>query len=396
MLEPDSELTILAPKRSGGGLLNRFSQSFGTSFAQFSSLAKGGGRYEIETPAGIVAVRDGAVIRVGIGRSPSGKTTVQVVVLEGEAELRPQGASEGESAVVVGAGETVTATEGEAIPEAEAFVPENDIVIRLFSPFWMLVAEPGSGLSHGAGPAGDQHLSDIRCRCSTADGVSPQTVRLNEVVPGTYTIYLLPKTEGGDFTVTADGRALKDTIFADSRSGTTKGCEWFYLLLDVDIDPTGLISFGELQGPFSLAAIPAVYGRKVESPARRRSRLRRRSAAPRPPRPPRPRHLCRRRNRPPSRPRPPNRRPYPRRPPSRRPPPQPTVQPTPEPQVEEPPPPPPPPEPTPDTRPRPNIDIEHVEESIAGPLPGLPTLLVFAPAVALAVAGAIRRRGGGR
>jgi hypothetical protein len=261
VLEPDSELRILPPRRSGGGLINRFSQSFGTSWSQLSSLA--GGNYDISTPAGVISVRDGAILRVGVGQTQDGRATVQVVVVEGQAEVRPPEGQEG-AAVVVSAGETVRAVEGEAIPEPEPFVPDNDVVIRLFSPFWMLVTEPVSSLSTGLIPPGFT-LRQIPLSATTASGVEPQTVRLNELVPGDYAIYLLPKGDGGSFRVTADGTALSQAVFADAREGVTVGCEWFYLILNVDLDDDGLLSFGALQGPFPLPFMPGVVGNEIES-----------------------------------------------------------------------------------------------------------------------------------
>ncbi|HXH22354.1 MAG TPA: FecR family protein [Dehalococcoidia bacterium] len=382
VLEPDSQLRILPPARRGGGLINRFSQSFGTSWSQLSALA--GGSYEINTPAGVISVREGAILRVGVGRTEEGRAAVQVVVLEGEAEVRSS-AGDGRS-VVVGAGETVRAVEGEGVADPEAFVPDNEIVLRLFSPFFMLVAEPASGLSTGLLPPGIA-LRQIPLSATTAGGVDPQTVRLNEVRPGTYTIYLLPKRQGGFFTVTADGRSLQGPIFADARDGETEGCEWLYLLLTVDLDAEGLLSFGELQGPFPLTRMPGVIGREIDSdcpPPRPIAQVAAAQATPTPPPtavPPTPV---------PTQPPPPTEVPEePTQVPTAAP--SPTARATSEPEF---------PEPTmaptvaPTPPPRPDIGITPIEESVAGSFdPGLPLLLAMAPGVGYAIVAALRRRG---
>jgi hypothetical protein len=392
VLEPDSELRILPPRRSGGGLINRFSQSFGTSWSQLSSLA--GGNYDIATPAGVISVRDGAILRVGVGQTQDGRSTVQVVVVEGEAEVRPP-EGQGGAPVVVSAGETVRAVEGEAIPEPEPFVPDNDVIIRLFSPFWMLVTEPVSGLSTGLIPPGFA-LRQIPLSSTTAAGAEPQTVRLNEITPGNYTIYLLPKGDGGAFTVTAQGSALSAGIFSDARDGQTIGCEWFYLILTVDLDDDGLLNFGALQGPFPLPFIPGVVGNEVDSDCPPPSPITAvggaqatPTAEPLTPTPPPP-------GQPTAEPPPPE---------------QPTAvatatpvnSPTPLPTefdsgeivVETPVPtqvPEPTPEPTP--RPPPDIGIGHEEEEAFGLGSGLPVLLAMAPGAGYAFISVIRRRGG--
>jgi hypothetical protein len=398
-LEPDSQLTILPPQRRGGGLFNRIDQSFGSSFAQFSSLAAGGGRYEIQTPAGIVSVRDGAVLRVGVGTGQAGKTTVQVIVLQGEAELRPSDTAQSAKgqAVVIGAGQTVTATEGEDIPAPTAFVPVNDVLVQLHSPFWMVVTEPNTGLATGLIPP-DKAVLQIPLSLTTANGVSPQTVRLGDVVPGTYTVYLIPKKDGGDFTVTADGAAQGAPVFSDARSGTTAGCEWLYLLLNIDVDDQGLMTFGSLQGPFQLTSLPFVSGQKYDfpcpPPAPKTAQVAgvqaTPTAVPVSPTPPPPQ---------------PTEAPLPTEAPP--PPPQPTPAPTTAPPTPVPtisditdivvPPPeptqaPPPPQPTPP--PHPDIEITHTEDSIAGPdLPLAPLLLALAPGLIAGLTGLRRRRG---
>jgi len=394
ILEPDSQLTILAPARRGGGILNRFNQSFGTSWSQFSSLAGGGGSYEISTPAGIVSVRDGAILRIGVGRSAEGKPTVQVVVLQGEAEVKPPDAAPSSAGVVVSAGQTLLATEGQAIPPPVPFVPDNDVVVRLFSPFWMVITEPGSGLSTGLFPPGFA-LAQIPLSLTTSSGIEPQTIRLNEITAGVYTIYLLPKGDAGGFRVTADGRALEEQIFSDERVGSTTGCEWVYLILTIDLDDDGLLTFGELQGPFFLPRIPEFTGRDIETdcppPAPITAQVAGVQATPTPE---------------------PEATPIPTLAPEPTQPPEPTQAPTSAPTATAVPPTPtqevevveggveptPPPEPTavpePTQRPRPDIDIGPVEESVAGStLPAVAILLAIAPGLGLALLGAFRRGG---
>jgi hypothetical protein len=50
--------------------------------------------------------------------------------------------------------------------------------------------------------------------------------------------------------VTADGIVQGAALFNDAREGVSAGCEWYYLLLHVDLDDEGLMTFGELRGPF--------------------------------------------------------------------------------------------------------------------------------------------------
>lgn len=394
VLEPDSELTILAPQRRGAGIVNRFSQSFGTSWSQFSSVARGGGNYEIRTPAGIVSVRDGAILRVGVGRNAEGVTTVQVVVLQGQAEIRPSGAAPSAAAVVVNAGQTATSTEGAGISQPEAFVPDNDVVLRLFSPFWMIITEPGTGLATGLVPPGAA-VFQIPLSTTTSAGREPQEINLNELVTGTYTIYLLPKRTGGDFRVTAGGRALGEAIFSDERRGSTTGCDWLYLLLHVDLDADGLLKFGELQGPFFLSSLPQFFARGVESdcppprPITAQVAGVQATGTPPPANTPVPTAV------PTSPPPEPTEAPPPTSaPPTRAPP---TVAPPTEIpfEVEIPTPPPPTEIPQPTPPPRPNIDIGPVEEGVLGSLRPVPVLLASLPGLALALAGVVRRRRGG-
>ncbi len=276
-------------------------------------------------------------------------------------------------------------------------------MIRLFSPFWMLVTEPGSGLSTGLLPPGTD-VSQIPLSLTTAEGFAPQAVRLNELVAGTYTIYLLPKRDGGPFRVTADGLVNGAPLFSDSRSGVSAGCEWYYLLLHVDLDEDGLMSFGELQGPFLLSSVPALVGRAVDSPCPPPSRQTAQvggvqttataeSGSPTPP---------------PATPAPPTTVPetQPTSEPTSAPPtsvPPTSVPPTQGPPTEIPievqtpvPPTEAPPQPT--SRPHPDIEIDHSEEESAAPggSPALPLVLTMVPGLFLGVMGLARRKGGGR
>jgi hypothetical protein len=269
----------------------------------------------------------------------------------------------------------------------------------------MVVTEPGSGLSTGLIPPGAS-VMQIPLSLTTASGIEPQTVRLSELRAGAYTIYLLPRRAGGDFRVTASGLALNSPVFSDARSGSTGGCEWLYLLLNVDLAGDGLLTFGELQGPFALASIPRFVGEGVESdcppPAPITAQVGgiQASATPEPPASPTTVP-------PPAA--------QPTAAPTDVPPALPTEAPTSVPtqaaptsvpatstpagqEVEEPPPQPTTvPEPTAvPPRQRPNIDIGHVEESVgAGSLPAGP-LFVAMSAIGVGLAALRRRRGGPR
>ncbi len=273
-LEPGSQLRIRAPVTRGGGLVHRFTQSFGASWSQFTSIAGGGGgRYEIETSAGVVSIRDGAVIRIGVGRGSRGEDVVSVIVLEGSATFATT--RHPESPVEIEAGQMVTVEEGqEALPAAETYVSRNEIDITLHSPFWMLVFEPGTGLATGMLPPGVA-LSQIEL--STTSSGEPQTVALHEVAQGTYTIYLIPKGTEGGFSVDAIGRAGEDQRFADAASGTAAKCDWYVLYLHVTLEENGDIASGYLEGPFFADRLPIVTGRQAQgdcpAPAPRRAEV---------------------------------------------------------------------------------------------------------------------------
>lgn len=264
ILDPDSEVKILPPVREGGGLVNRLRQSFGTSWAQFTAVASGGGRYEIETPNGIVAVRDGASLRVGIGRTATGETVVQVIVTEGSAEFiadaRSQAAG-GPASVAIGAGKMLLVEEGAALPAPVDAVLEEQITLTLASPFWLLVTEPRTGLATGVvPPQPGTVVKQIPFSSTTSGPVSPQTVRLQQLTSGTYVIHLLPKGPAGAFSLHAFGNSSGLTVLDETVAGEALACDWLYLLLHVLVAPDGTLLAAELEGPYFSTVLPVVFG----------------------------------------------------------------------------------------------------------------------------------------
>jgi hypothetical protein len=260
VLEPGSEITILPPVREGGGLLNRLKQSFGNSWGQLGGLA--GGRFEIQTAAGVISVRDGAVLRVGVGRGPQGQAVVTIVVVEGSAQFTSTVAPD--QPVTIAANQILVVEEGEPPPEPEPFVPENRVVTTLSSPFWLLVTEPRTGASTGLIPPGVV-VNQIVLSSTTGPAVHPQTVSLLEPIAGTYTLFLLPRGDEGPFTVSASGAFGGLGVFEDAVSGVATKCQWLYLLLEVELDPSGNLFAGRLLGPFIATAVPLVSAQKIES-----------------------------------------------------------------------------------------------------------------------------------
>lgn len=263
VLDPDSEIKILPPAREGGGVVNRLRQSFGTSWAQFSAVASGGGRYDIETPNGIVAVRDGASLRVGVGRTSTGETVVQVIVTEGIVEFvaDPSSAAGGPASVTIGAGQMLFVEEGQALGAPVDAVFEESITITLASPFWLLVTEPGTGLATGAVPPHPGNVvKQIPFSTTTAGPVTPQTVGINLPISGTYVLHLIPKGPAGAFSVHAFGNSSGLPVINQAAFGAAEACDWMYLLLHVQVLPDGTLLGGSLEGPYFSTVMPSVFG----------------------------------------------------------------------------------------------------------------------------------------
>ncbi len=260
VLEPDSELVILPPVSRGGGLINRFSQSFGTSFSQLSSVASGGGEHEILTANGVVSVRDGAVIQVGVGRAPDGSEVVTIVVLEGSAEV-----TNGIASAEVGPGQMLTFEYGqiELIPEEAGF--PNEVIISLDAVSGLLVSHVPTELSSGW-ISETANILQIPLSTVSGPGESPKAVSLLDPAPGRYIIYLLPLESAASYRLETIGYAGEEGVFGYFARGEVRSCQWLHFILDVDINSAGDVSNGLLTGPFLTRSLPFLNGINIQNP----------------------------------------------------------------------------------------------------------------------------------
>ncbi len=261
ILDPNSQITILPPTRSGG-LVNRFSQSFGTSWSQFSSIAGGGGEHQIETPNGVISVRDGALLRVGVGQDANGQDVVDVVVLDGSADF----SSDTAGSATIDAGQMVSVGKNDTSLNVQQAVLPNEIDFRLTGAGSLLIYHEQTGLASGASSA-SRSVSLIPLSLASGPQTSPQEVRLLSPAAGDYVAYVIPYGDSGSFSVQAVGYAGANSVFGYVANGQLNPGDLTYYALTVQNDADGNLASGAMTGPFQSTCQPDLsLGVGLQSP----------------------------------------------------------------------------------------------------------------------------------
>lgn len=202
-IEPNTEISIseIEMVEETGSTIVRLKQKAGETWNRVEKLADSASKYEIETSAGVGAVR-GTTIGLVVGSN--GKTTMKVY--EGEGSLFAQGVP-----VIIGEGMESSVQPGEP-PTAASAIPLPDSVLRLSvnASAWMNSVDP-VGRSAGMVPPGIV-VNQIPGAITSGYGVNPQFVEIPNPKDGTYNIVLYGK-DSGQISLSVEGLVRNGTSF---------------------------------------------------------------------------------------------------------------------------------------------------------------------------------------
>jgi hypothetical protein len=242
-LEPGTDMTIERVEAEGRGRFIRLSQALGTTWHHVTSVLDGPSEYAVETPAAVAAVRD-TLFQVTV--LEDGTSTV--IVKDGSVAV----AAAGEE-VLVRAGQETTVQPGNP-PATPTFSspPRSEIRLRLGSPAWIVVSDPGRR-SVGIVPPG-VGINQLPGAWSDEPEVEPQEVLIPNPVSGTHLISIGAKGGGGAFTLTAGALNGELLAFLESTAGSVGAGERWEARLEVEV-VDGRVTGLSLSGP-TLASGP--------------------------------------------------------------------------------------------------------------------------------------------
>ncbi|NQT73601.1 MAG: FecR domain-containing protein [Chloroflexi bacterium] len=186
-IEPDTEISIseLTVNEETDSTIVRLKQKAGETWNRVEKLADSASKYEIETSAGVGAVR-GTTIGLVVGSD--GKTTMKVY--EGEGSLFAQGVP-----VIIGEGMESSAQPGQPPTEAST-IPLPDSVLRLsVSPSAWMNSVDSAGRSAGMVPPGIV-VNQIPGAITSGYGYNPQFIEIPNPKDGTYNVVLYGNDSG--------------------------------------------------------------------------------------------------------------------------------------------------------------------------------------------------------
>lgn len=236
-LEPGTDVVIQALERSGDhGFFTSLRQSAGITWNRVVKFADPASGYEVETAAGIAAVRGSAFM---VSVEEDGTTGIRV--REGTVVARAEGQQ-----VTVEAGMETSIVPGQS-PSDPTQIPEsgNTVVVELGSPAWLSIVDP-DGLMAGFVPPGVV-VNQILGATTSLPGDEPQRVTLYEPKDGVYEIFLVPHSRGG-YHLHVEGLRDAREVFSIEASGEMAVDEWESALLQLIMFRGSLVG-GRLLGP---------------------------------------------------------------------------------------------------------------------------------------------------
>ncbi len=179
-MEPEAEVTMQRLEGEGeGGFFTQIGQAAGVTWHRVVEFADPGSRYEVETPAGVAAVR-GTLFQLEV--KADGTTVADTV--KGEVVMTNLGVVQ-----TIGEGKRGIMRRNEA-PEdpIDSPLPDTMLGLELGSPAFMLVVTPLL-TSAGLVPPG-YPINQEPGTVASVPPQEPQTVILGRVLNGTYEVYL--------------------------------------------------------------------------------------------------------------------------------------------------------------------------------------------------------------